>query len=106
MSSLVAPPAGALGTQGTLAVSVKNASGGPVVNLPVAISGTASRSGVTNQEGCVVFSLIPAGTYAVTLDSAGWVDRTGTPAARSAPACPSPPATSPRSRWSTTARRG
>lgn len=77
ISSLVAPPAGSLGTKGTLAVSVKNAAGLPVMNLPVRLSGTAARDGTTNEEGCVVFSLIPAGTYVVTLNQGGWVDRAG-----------------------------
>ena len=75
ISSLVAPPAGSAGTQGTLAVSVKNAAGLPVMALPVVLSGAAARVGTTNQEGCAVFSLIPAGTYAVTLNQSGWVDR-------------------------------
>lgn len=77
LSSLVAPPAGTSGTKGTLAVSVVNAAGLPVMNLPVAVSGASARSGATNAEGCMVFSLLPAGSYTVTLDQGGWVDKAG-----------------------------
>lgn len=77
ISSIVAPPPGSAGTKGTLAVQVRNAAGLPVMNLPVSASGPASRTVGTNEAGCAVFSLLPAGAYAVSLSQGAWVDKAG-----------------------------
>lgn len=77
ISSLVAPPAGSAGTQGTLAVQVRNAAALPVMNLPVDVSGPAAHREPTNNAGCAVFSLLPAGEYSVSLALGGWVDKAG-----------------------------
>jgi Tfp pilus assembly protein PilV len=76
LSSIVAPPAGT-GTNGTLAVSVRNAAGQiPATSVPVTISGPTSGSKGTNEQGCAVFALVPAGTYTVSVTS-GYVDKSG-----------------------------
>lgn len=77
LSSIVAPPAGSSGTQGTLAVQVRNAADLPVMNLPVQLTGAASPREPTNEAGCAVFPLLPAGDYAVSLAAGGWVDKAG-----------------------------
>jgi len=65
------------GELGTLTVLVYDERGnpdGPVANLPVSISGPSAHTGPTNEFGCVTFARIPAGSYTVTLNTAGYID--------------------------------
>jgi len=78
MSSLVAPPVGAFGTnQGTLGIQVNNAAGAGVQNMPVTITGAATQTNNTNSAGCAIFSYVPVGSYTARLNSLGWVDKAG-----------------------------
>ncbi len=43
--------------------------GDPVSGVTVALSGSASRSAVTNSLGCAIFGYIPTGTYTVTVNN-------------------------------------
>jgi type II secretory pathway pseudopilin PulG len=80
MSSLVAPPVGAFGSnQGTLGVQVNNRDGVGVEGVPVSITGPATLSNPTNSAGCAIFAYIPVGTYAATATQAGSVDKGGNP---------------------------
>ena len=78
MSSLVAPPIGAFGTnQGTLGIQVNNAAGQGVEGLDVSIAGPANQTNPTNSAGCAIFAYVPVGSYTATLNTLGWVDRGG-----------------------------
>lgn len=77
MSSLMAPTVDMTTDLGTLAVKVQNAAGNPVVNTPVALSGTGTLTGTTNSLGCVVFGYITPGSYTVQATAAGLVDKGG-----------------------------
>jgi Tfp pilus assembly protein PilV len=82
LTSLVSPP---LEKRGSLAVKVSNSRlpTQPVQGLTVSIAGTTgatagtTASDTTNSAGCAIFSLLPAGTYRVRLNQAGWVDPSG-----------------------------
>ena len=82
LSSIVAPPAGAFGTnQGTLAVKVVDSRGAAVKNMPVSITGSRSLSDMTNDAGCAVFAYIPApSTYHILLNKSGYVTPANTTA--------------------------
>jgi type II secretory pathway pseudopilin PulG len=78
MSSLVAPPVGAFGTnQGTLGVQVNNAAGAGVAGMPVTISGPTTVTNDTNSAGCAIFAYVPIGNYTARVNSVGWVDKGG-----------------------------
>jgi Tfp pilus assembly protein PilV len=79
LRTLFAPPVGSFGpTQGTLAVKLEDYLAAPVQNVDVAITGPDSALLPTNGLGCAIFGYIPAGSYNVSLDKAGWVDAAGT----------------------------
>ena len=60
MSSLVAPPVGAFGTnQGTLGIQVNNAAGAGVAGIPVTITGPSTVTNPTNSAGCAIFAYVP-----------------------------------------------
>jgi hypothetical protein len=81
LRSLVAPRVGSFGpNQGTLAVSVKDEAGLPLVGMPVSIAGPTALSDVTNEDGCAVFGHIAVGSYAATINQPGYVDPSGTQA--------------------------
>ena len=73
LSSIVAPQPG----KGTLTALVKNASGQPVVGMPVQAVGPTAATRPTNAAGCAVFDESEAGSYKLRLDYAGWVDPDG-----------------------------
>ena len=76
--SLVAAPNGSFGpSQGSLGVTVRDGSGTGVGGVPVSLSGTAARTDVTDDFGCVLYAFLPAGNYTVTLAAPGYVDRQG-----------------------------
>jgi Tfp pilus assembly protein PilV len=78
MSSLVAPPIGAFGTnQGTLGVQVNNRDSVGVAGIPVTITGPATVSNPTNSAGCAIFAYVPVGSYTATTTQTGWVDPGG-----------------------------
>lgn len=61
-----------------VAVKVKNASGLASAGVPVSATGPGgSFSQTTDASGCAVFQVGAAGSYTVTLNTAGWVDQTG-----------------------------
>jgi hypothetical protein len=77
LSSIVAPPVGAFAAnQGTLAVKVVDSRDQPVVGMNVSITGSRNLQDATNSSGCAVFAYIPASTYHILLNEAGWVDQT------------------------------
>ena len=83
MSSLVAPPIGAFGTnQGTLGVQVNNRDGVGVAGVPVTIVGPATLSNPTNSAGCAIFAYVPVGAYNASVTQTGWVDPGGNPTAQ------------------------
>jgi hypothetical protein len=82
MSSLVAPPIGAFGTnQGTLGIQVNNAAGAGVEGMNVTIAGPSNQTNPTNSAGCAIFAYVPIGSYTASVTSAGWVDKGGNPTA-------------------------
>ena len=63
MSSLVAPPIGAFGTnQGTLGIQVNNADGAGVEGMNVTIAGPSNQTNPTNSAGCAIFAYVPIGS--------------------------------------------
>jgi hypothetical protein len=78
MSSLVAPPVAAFGSnQGTLGIQVNNRLGQGVQGVNVTIAGPANLSNPTNSAGCAIFAYVPVGSYTASVNTAGWVDRGG-----------------------------
>jgi hypothetical protein len=81
LDSLVAPPlSSAGGNTGTLAVQVKNRDDAGVKDMTVYIKGTVSSytaDETTNEMGCAIFAQVPADTYDIWVDRAGWVDKGG-----------------------------
>jgi Tfp pilus assembly protein PilV len=78
LSSLVAPPVGAFGTnQGTLGIQVNDRDGVGVPNINVSIAGPTNITNATNDAGCAIFAYVPVGSYTASLNSAGWVDQGG-----------------------------
>jgi hypothetical protein len=78
MSSLVAPPIGAFGTnQGTLGVQVNDRDGTGVPGMPVTITGPATLTNPTNSAGCAIFAYVPIGSYTASATQSGWVDKGG-----------------------------
>ena len=76
--SVLTPPVGAYSTNsGHIAVSVVDSDAQPLYGIGVTISGPAAASLPTNSSGCAFFAFMPAGTYAVTLNGVGYVDRQG-----------------------------
>lgn len=76
--SVITPPIGAYNPQtGHIAVRVLNRDAQPSAFTGVLLAGGTSRSALTNAEGCAFFAFLPAGTYNVSMNSAGYVDRQG-----------------------------
>lgn len=74
ITSIVAPQVGA-SAAGSLAVMVKGAAGQPVENVTVYAPPHTPEA--TNSLGCAVFGDLTAGTYDVSLDKTGYVDKEG-----------------------------
>ncbi len=63
------PTQGHLATiKGFIAAKVQGASGTGVADVPVDISGAASQTRVTADDGCAVFAVEAIGNYTVNLD--------------------------------------
>jgi Tfp pilus assembly protein PilV len=78
IASLLAPPVGSMTGDGSLAVVVKNRSGGPQPNIGVAASnGAGNWTGSTNEAGCAIFEFLPVGNYSVNFNSPGLVNPLG-----------------------------
>ena len=78
VTSIVTPAPGTfLASQGSLALTVVDRNGAGVPNLAVTITGPATVSDVTDENGCVFFGYEPVGSYVVTASRAGWVDTMG-----------------------------
>lgn len=81
LESLISPPARSFdANQGSLAVQVNDGSGNPVPGLTLNLSGPATRSEVTNANGCVLWGYLPAGSgYTIRAARDGWVESNGSP---------------------------
>ena len=78
VESLLTPKVGTFGPgTGSLAVEVLNSDDGGVAGLPVTITGPATDSDATNDDGCAFFGYEPTGNYSITYSAAGWVDYQG-----------------------------
>ncbi len=77
LQSIVAPQVGAAAA-GSLSVAVKGAAGQPIPDVAVTAP-PASQVETTNSLGCAVFGALTAGTYTVTLNKGGYVDKEGAP---------------------------
>jgi hypothetical protein len=74
--TLLAPPVGAYSTNsGHIAVKVLDASGAGEDGTSVQISGPSVQTLPTNSDGCAFFAFLAAGTYTVSLNTPGYVDR-------------------------------
>jgi prepilin-type N-terminal cleavage/methylation domain-containing protein len=79
IDSIVAPNIEYSTTHGSLAVKVVSAQGRPQIGVPVTATGPVTLNGVTNDQGCALFEMIPVGQYTVTLNGSGMVDRSLVP---------------------------
>jgi type II secretory pathway pseudopilin PulG len=78
-TTILSPPVGSYDPNtGHLAVAVRDRSAQPLEGVPVTVrSGGVHRLLTTTSEGCAFFAFLPPGTYDVTLERAGYVDRQG-----------------------------
>lgn len=77
-NTVLTPPKGTLATiKGFIAAKVQGASGTGVADVPVDISGAASQTRVTADDGCAVFAIEAIGSYTVTLDDPGYISFDG-----------------------------
>ena len=79
IDSIVAPNVEYSTIHGSLAVKAVNAAGQVVSGVPVTATGPVTLNGVTNEQGCALFQMIPVGDYTVTLNGSGMVDKDGDP---------------------------
>lgn len=69
-SSLVTPPPGTFGLPtGTAAVRVTDRDGAPRVGVSITITGSTTRTEVTNNIGCAIFPFLTVGDYVATAPS-------------------------------------
>jgi type II secretory pathway pseudopilin PulG len=74
--TVLTPPVGAYDpNSGHIAVKVLNRDAQPQDAAVVTISGPQNKTLAANSDGCAFFAFLPAGTYTVTLNTAGYVDR-------------------------------
>jgi prepilin-type N-terminal cleavage/methylation domain-containing protein len=82
VQSIVSPSNGSLDpNHGTLVVTLKNAAAGPISGIELKGNGAGSFSGKTDSTGCANFTDLPAGSYSVTPNAPGLVDKHGESAA-------------------------
>jgi Tfp pilus assembly protein PilV len=82
VTSTVTPPPGSFAGKGSLAVTVVDRAGNGIPGMTVNLSGPATDSEITDQNGCAFFGYEPAGTtYTVSTTRAGYVDPDGKPSA-------------------------
>jgi Tfp pilus assembly protein PilV len=85
IKSIVSPPNGSIAAdRGALAVSVVDGANAPIAGVTITGSGPSAFSDTTDENGCVLFGNLPAGTYTITpTTAAGLVDNDGNaPAAK------------------------
>jgi hypothetical protein len=76
--TIMTPPVGAYDpASGHIAVKVIDAAGAPADGHSVTISGPGGSSSQTTVDGCAFFAYLDAGSYSVSLGTAGYVDRQG-----------------------------
>jgi prepilin-type N-terminal cleavage/methylation domain-containing protein len=76
--TLLTPPGGLYDPDnGHILVQAFNRDAGPLAGQTVSVSGPQTASQATNAEGCVFFAYLDPGTYTVTLNGFGYVDRQG-----------------------------
>jgi type II secretory pathway pseudopilin PulG len=74
--TVLTPPVGAYDPNtGHIAVKVLNRDAEPQAAAVATISGPQNKTLAVNSDGCAFFAFLPAGTYTVTLNTAGYVDR-------------------------------
>ena len=78
--SLLTPAPGAFSsTAGTAAIKLTDREGNPHANVGVALDGSSDYSDSTNDVGCAIFGMIPAGNYEVNVNGlVGWGGEDGT----------------------------
>lgn len=83
MDTVMTPPKGTYSQlSGHVGVKVISASGGPLQDVPVSISGpSGNQSADTTSDGCALFAFLSPGTYSVSLSKPGYVTRNGSPSA-------------------------
>lgn len=81
LESLITPPGGAVSPdKGALAVSVVDGDAEPMEGVTITGEGLMSFTGVTNENGCVIFAGLPEGNYTVGANAlSGLVDQDGKP---------------------------
>jgi len=78
VTSMVTPPPGSFGGKGSLVVTVTDRDGDGLSGMRVNVTGPASATDVTDNNGCAFFGYLPAGTtYSVAATAAGYVDMDG-----------------------------
>lgn len=80
LESLITPPTRSFDEdQGSLAAQVNDRNGDPVSGLTLNLTGPATLSEATNENGCVLWGYIPAGGgYTVSASRSGYVEPDGT----------------------------
>lgn len=74
----LSPPVGAYDPDtGHVAVKVLDGAGAATPGIVVSLGGPETRSSPVNSDGCAVFAFLAPGTYDVSLDTPGFVDRQG-----------------------------
>jgi type II secretory pathway pseudopilin PulG len=78
--SLLTPAPGAFSaTSGTAAIKLTDRDGNPHANVWVSLDGASNPSESTNDVGCAIFGMIPAGNYEVNVNGlVGWGGADGT----------------------------
>jgi type II secretory pathway pseudopilin PulG len=79
--TIMTPPKGTYSqSTGHIGVRLLDAEGEPLVGKSVSVSGpNGTSSGVTASDGCAVFAFLPEGSYAITANLPGHINRDGTP---------------------------
>ena len=79
MTSILTPAKGTYFTDsdGHIGLKVIDRNGDPRVGQSVSLTGPESDTGVTDENGCVLFPFLTAGTYTLKLTDAGYVDIKG-----------------------------
>jgi prepilin-type N-terminal cleavage/methylation domain-containing protein len=76
--TLLTPPSGSYDPDdGHVLVRLLNRDAAPLANHTVTLSGPASATVQSDAEGCAFFAYLDPGTYDVTLNTSGYVDRQG-----------------------------
>ena len=77
LETVLTPSARAAAGQGGAKVEITDRAANGVGGLTVTLAGPQTQSAMTDAEGCVQFSYLPAGSYSVSFGRPGWVDPKG-----------------------------